>query len=163
MKNMGKPIIRNQGLQPLSRDHHHALLLCWKIRAGFEKGIPAERIKTYTDWFYKNNIIDHFTMEEEYLYPVLGSEDKLIQQAMEDHKNLANLFTDESKIEESLKQIPDELNKHIRFEERTLFNEIQTAASPAQLEKFELIHDKGKFVDNLYDEFWLNKVNRIYP
>ncbi|MBN8570740.1 MAG: hemerythrin domain-containing protein [Ignavibacteria bacterium] len=155
---MKKPIKRNEALQPLSRDHHHTLLLCWKIRAGFEKGIPVERIKAYADWFYENYIIKHFKMEEEYLYPILGIENKLIQQAIEEHKLLARLFTDNSKIEESLRQIPEELKKHIRFEERTLFNEIQISASPEQLEKVELIHDKEKFVDNLSDEFWLYKV-----
>src|SRR5690606_10923423 len=29
-----KPIKRNKDLQPFSRDHHHSLLLCWKIRTG---------------------------------------------------------------------------------------------------------------------------------
>ena len=39
-----KPIKRHKALQPLSRDHHHGLLLSWKIRAGFSKNIEPNRI-----------------------------------------------------------------------------------------------------------------------
>ncbi|HQY20029.1 MAG TPA: hemerythrin domain-containing protein [Ignavibacteria bacterium] len=152
---MDKPIKRVEELKPFSRDHHHTLLLCWKIKAGFKKNIPVNRIKAYSDWFFKNHIIGHFEMEEEYLFPVLGRDHKLIQQAFEEHKKLTELFTDKTNIEESLNLIPELLESHIRFEERTLFNEIQKAASADQLEKFQHIHSDEKFTDNLSDEFWL--------
>ncbi|MCY7360738.1 MAG: hemerythrin domain-containing protein [Ignavibacteria bacterium] len=152
---MEKPLKRIEELKPFSRDHHHTLLLCWKIKTGLKKGISSNRIKAYTDWFYKEHIIRHFEKEEKYLYPVLGSEHELIQQATEEHKLLTKLFTDEANIDESLKLIPVELEKHIRFEERTLFNEIQKGASADQLEKFQQIHSDEKFIDNLSDEFWL--------
>jgi hypothetical protein len=155
------PIKRNEALRPFSREHHYSLLLCWKIKTGFAKGIPAERIKVYADWFYENHIIKHFKMEEKYLYPILGSEHKLIQQAIGEHELLIKLFTDKSNTEDSLRQIPVELEKHIRFEERILFNEIQITASSDQLDNFEQMHAKEKFVDNLSDEFWLTKMNRI--
>lgn len=151
---MEKPLKRINELMPFSRDHHHTLLLCWKVKTGLKKGISSNRIKAYTDWFYKEHIIMHFEMEEKYLYPVLGSENKLIQQAIEEHTLLRKLFTDETNIDESLKLIPEELEKHIRFEERTLFNEIQKEASAGQLEKFKQIHSNEKFVDNLSDQFW---------
>ncbi|CDF79955.1 hypothetical protein BN863_22430 [Formosa agariphila KMM 3901] len=32
-----KPLKRHKSLQPLSRDHHHGLLLAWKIRADLRK------------------------------------------------------------------------------------------------------------------------------
>ena len=34
-----KPQKRHKALQPLSREHHHGLLLSWKIRTGFSKDI----------------------------------------------------------------------------------------------------------------------------
>lgn len=152
---MEKPLKRIEELKPFSRDHHHTLLLCWKIKAGLKKGISPSRIKAYTDWFFKNHLIGHFEMEEKYLYPVLGNEHELIRHGKEEHKLLTKLFTDETNIDESLKLIPAELEQHIRFEERTLFNEIQKAASDDQLEKFQQIHSNEKFVDNLSDQFWL--------
>jgi len=152
---MEKPLKRLEALKPFSRDHHHTLLLCWKVRTGLKKGISSGRIKAYTDWFYKEHLIRHFEMEEKYLYPVLGSEHESIRQGIEEHKLIKKLFTDETNIDESLKLIPEELEKHIRFEERIIFNEIQKAASDNQLQKFQQIHSDEKFVDNLTDEFWL--------
>lgn len=88
------------------------------------------------------------------MFPVLGSENKFIQQALEEHELLSQLFTDEMHIEDSLKQIQTELEKHIRFEERILFGEIQKSATKEQLEQIRHIHSDEKFVDNLSDEFW---------
>ncbi len=147
-------IKRHYALKEYSKDHHQALLLCWKIQVGFSKGIAAERIKTYTNWFYENHILTHFQLEEKYMFPVLGNENKLIIQALEEHKILLALFTDTSQIENSLKQIQIQLKNHIRFEERVLFNEIQSAATPQELEKIAQFHSDEKFKDNLNDVFW---------
>ena len=147
-------IKRHLALQEYSKDHHQALLLCWKIQVGFSKGIVAERIKTYADWFYENHILEHFQKEEKYMFPVLGSEHKLIVQALEEHKILLALFTDTAQIEDSLKQIQTLLKAHIRFEEQILFNEIQSAATPQELEKIAQFHKDEKYVDNLNDIFW---------
>ena len=147
-------IKRHHAIQQYSREHHHALLLCWKIKMGFSKGVSAERIKVYTDWFYKKHLDKHFEMEEKYMFPVLGSENKLIRQALEEHKLLSMLFADYTNIENSLKQIQIDLEKHIRFEERVLFNEIQNVATQEQLEKIKQIHSEELFVDNEKDKFW---------
>ena len=58
-----KPQKRHKALQPLSREHHHGLLLSWKIRSGFSKNIEPKRIRTYADWFFKTHLIPHFEME----------------------------------------------------------------------------------------------------
>lgn len=42
---MSQPIKRHPSLQPLSREHHYGLLLSWKIREGFKREVPPERIK----------------------------------------------------------------------------------------------------------------------
>jgi phosphomevalonate kinase len=44
-----EPIKRSEVLHPLSREHHHGLLLCLKIRTDFKKSISLERIKAFTD------------------------------------------------------------------------------------------------------------------
>lgn len=153
---MVSPVKRNAALQPLSREHHHALLLCWKIKYGFAKDIAVERIKAYADWFYQNHLAPHFELEEKYIYPILGGGNALIQQALEEHRFLEDLFSDTSNLEKSLKQIQIELEKHIRFEERIIFNEIQTAATPSELDRIERAHSDERFVDNLSDIFWEN-------
>ena len=52
-----KPIKRNKSIQSISREHHHGLLLCWKIRQGMKKNIEPQRIKVYVDWFYNEYIL----------------------------------------------------------------------------------------------------------
>lgn len=46
---MPKPIKRHTALKPLSREHHHGLLLSWKIREGLKRNIEIPRIKKYID------------------------------------------------------------------------------------------------------------------
>lgn len=152
--NTTKPIKRNESLKQLSRDHHYGLLLCWKIKTGFSKQVSYQRIKIYTDWFYEKHLFPHFETEEKYVFPVLGDKNKLIKQAIKEHRHITNLFHDQSNIESSLKQIQIVLEKHIRFEERILFNEIQNAASNEQLKNIQIFHSDEKFVDNLNDIFW---------
>lgn len=152
--NTKKPIKRADYLSALSREHHHGLLLCWKIKTGLAKKISPERIKVYTDWFYKNYLSQHFAIEERVIFPILGNENVLIKQALEEHKNLTYLFETPHKIEASLQQIQIDLDKHIRFEERILFNEVQTVASEEDIAFIRNNHSDERFIDNVKDAFW---------
>tara|TARA_R110002167_G_scaffold134051_17_gene319453 strand:- start:17057 stop:17536 length:480 start_codon:yes stop_codon:yes gene_type:complete len=149
------PIKRNKALQGVSREHHHGLLLCWKIRKGFSKGIKPERIKRYADWYYKIHLMPHFEVEEKYLFPILGNENELVKKAISEHKRLGRLFKDTEDVTKSLSLIEEELEKHIRFEEQVLFNEIQEVASEVQLEIISKMHTDEKFNDNTDDPFWI--------
>lgn len=149
-----KPLKRDKNLQPFSRDHHHTLLLCWKIRKGFSKGIATERIKEYTDWFYVNHVLPHFELEEKYIFPILGSENKLVKKALSEHKRLQKLFEESSDVSGALSLLEEELEQHVRFEERVLFPEIQKVATEEELELVAAHHSDERFKDNLKDEFW---------
>jgi hemerythrin-like domain-containing protein len=150
-----KPLKRVPELQPLSHDHHHGLQLCWKIRTGFSKKVPLERIKRYADWFYENHLKPHFELEEKYIFPVLDSKNELVQQALSEHKNLRYLFEQKTVLEIYLLQIEKELQNHIRFEERILFAEIQQIATAEQLSKINSIHTRVTFTENENDPFWI--------
>ena len=149
-----KPLKRHKALQPLSREHHHGLLLSWKIRSGFSKNIELERIKTYSDWFFEHHLIPHFQLEEAHVFPLLDPDNELVKRALADHKRLKSLFTDTNDVEKSLHKIEEELEQHIRFEERILFPEIQKYATEEQLALIENIHNEEGFQDNVEDEFW---------
>ena len=149
-----KPIKRAEYLKTLSREHHHGLLLCWKIKTGFSKGVSIERMKLYLDWFFKNYLQPHFEIEEIYIFPILGNENILVKQAIEEHKLITSLFYNTSQIETSIRQIQIDLENHIRFEERVLFNEIQKVASSENMEALTKIHNSEKFIDNTTDVFW---------
>ncbi len=150
-----KPLKRHKALQPLSREHHHGLLLSWKLREGFKKNIEVKRMKTYTNWFFKTHLIPHFEMEEQYIFPLLGNDNDLIKRALTEHRRLKRLFTNDKDVSKALGLIEEELEQHIRFEERVLFKEIQKIATETQLQHIEKIHHPDeKFIDNLDDEFW---------
>ena len=129
-----KPQKRHKALQPLSREHHHGLLLSWKIRAGFSKDIDPKRIRTYANWFYENHLIPHFELEEIHIFSILEAENELVKRALAEHRRLKRLFTDKDDDLKRLSKIEEELEQHIRFEERILFPEIQKVATEAILD-----------------------------
>lgn len=151
---MQQPIKRHPALQPWSRDHHHGLLLSWKIKKGFSLGVAPERIKHYTDWFWENHLIPHFETEERYLFPILGLDNHMVQQAVREHRQLRALFEKEDAVSETLSTIESLLNAHIRFEERVLFQAIQEVATPDEVKLLERVHQETGDCENWEDEFW---------
>lgn len=154
MTKANKPLKRAVELQPFSREHHHGLLLCWKIGKGLRNGVENERIKKYVDHFYEHSLLQHFEDEEKYVFPILGSENELVQQALTEHRRLLRLFTEITDVRKSLSKIEEELNAHIRFEERILFPEVQKVASEEQLQAIEQHHQEIPACENWDDEFW---------
>ncbi len=150
---MSQPIKRAEALKPLSREHHHGLLFCWKIRQGFQNNVSTERIKSYVDWFWETHLKSHFEAEEMYVFIILSPENENRVRAIKEHRRIQNLFGRSTDLIKNLNRLEEELVKHIRFEERVLFNEIQAVATAEQLEAIELLHAE-KFEDNLIDEFW---------
>lgn len=154
---MNRPIKRHSSLKPLSHDHHHGLLLCWKIRTGFSKKIEISRVKSYADWFYKNHLLPHFEVEEKYVFPVLENEHELVKRALSDHRKLMRLFEGENDAVKNLGLIEEKLEAHIRFEERILFNEIQRIASAREFEEMmtkHSTHADPQPIEEWKDEFW---------
>lgn len=154
---MQKPIKRHESLIPLSRDHHHGLLLSWKIRTGEKKGISTKRMYSYANYFFNSQLVPHFRLEEDNVFPLLGAEDPLVKQALKEHRELESLFTKENGTGEDLTAIANLLEQHIRFEERILFTEIQNRAGEEALMNIEKM-EKGVNTpnpDDWNDKFWL--------
>jgi iron-sulfur cluster repair protein YtfE (RIC family) len=147
---MPKPLKRAKALQPISREHHHGLLLSWKIREGLKKEVDPERIKKYVDWFWGHHLVPHFQMEEQYIFPILGAEHELIKTALEQHKELERLFAMETDLIKNLSLIEKALTIHIRFEEQVLFNEIQAIATEKQMATIEEVHTQ------IEEECWVD-------
>ena len=152
---MGRtPIKRHSALQGVSREHHHGLLLCWKIRIGLSKNVSMERIKVYVDWFYRTYLVPHFELEETYIFPIVGNDHPWVKKALSDHRRLIRLFTSTTADMKTLGQIQETVEQHIRFEERQLFNHVQEMANNKQLDIIEKQHSNEKFNDNISDPFW---------
>lgn len=152
-----KPLKRHEALKPVSREHHHGLLLSWKLREGFKYDIDMKRMKKYVDWFWKEHLKPHFEFEEKYVFPILGSSDKLVLRALEEHKRLAGLFNSNDKIRDRLEAIQKELTDHIRFEERILFDKLQEQASEDELEMLAESHQLLRDPEGWEDQFWVRE------
>jgi len=148
-----KPIKRNIALQPISREHHFGLLLCWKIRTGFKYDIEPIRIWDYVQWFYEKHLIPHFEFEEKHIFPLLGDLDSLVDQALYDHQELHKLCKQECSTE-VLSEIESKLEAHIRFEERVLFNKLQDTIDQSKLDTINNQFEETAFEENTQDVFW---------
>lgn len=151
-----KPIKRHKGLQPLSREHHQGLLLSWKIRTGLKKEVSTDRIIKYCDFFIKEELIQHFNLEELHIFTVLEPDDELVKRALADHLKLKKLFMQKQPDIKTILSIEEEIEKHIRFEERILFNKIQEVATEKRLLKILELHSSNKRsdIDSWNDKFW---------
>ncbi len=149
---MKKPLKRAKEIQPYSKDHHHGLLLGWKLRTGLKKQIAIGRMEAYAQWFYANYLAPHFELEEKYLFPVLRPDDGLVKKALDEHAAIRSLMRRPAS-EEKLTELAGLLESHIRFEERELFEKIQEAATEEQLHMISEVHDDVKFMEHP-DEFW---------
>ena len=159
------PIKRSPALVQFSKDHHFALLLIWKVRQGLRFGIESQRINNYIIFFFKNYLEEHFKEEEDLLFVYLDRNNASRTVAEQDHKAVREIM-EKIKSDPKNKTISTEfinrLEKHIRFEERELFNELQNALNESDLniiaEKMDTLHPALK-EDNWKDIFWAKNKN----
>ena len=153
------PIKRHQSLVSFSKDHHFGLLLVWKIRQGLNKSVSPDHISDYVLYFFKEDLEKHFKAEEELLFCKLPPEDILRQRAEAEHRDIYNLITRLTVQKQEtalLKQFADALEKHIRFEERELFNHLQLHIPANDLATIALrMPNDNKAIDKKWpDIFW---------
>lgn len=161
MKNQ-TPIKRHPAVISFSRDHHFGLLLGWKIRQGLNKAVDPERISNYVLYFFDNELEKHFTEEETLLFSQLPAANELRQKAEKDHAGLRQLIAsirENKQNKTALLQLADELDKHIRFEERELFGYLQNNLTEKALESAgSRSADNSQAIDDQWqDVFWDTK------
>jgi len=71
------------------------------------------------------------------------------------------LFSDDTEVWRSLNLIEEELDKHIRFEERILFNEVQKVATAEQLALVDKHHNHDTHCEDWEDEFWVGPTSPV--
>jgi len=149
---------RNINLQELSKDHHHGLLLGWKIRQGLKKNVTPETISDYVAYFVKAALLPHFKEEEDTIFSTLADSDELKQKALNDHSQIVELSELISKDanSENLILLADLLDAHIRFEERTLFPYLEQTLPEEVLENIgkQIQEQHTPFKEEYHNEFW---------
>lgn len=148
---------RHESIVILSREHHFGLLFCWKLRQGIKKDIPAERMQPYVSYFWKEHLQSHFEEEEIILFA--NVQDDLVKQAMAEHLQISQAIksiTESQNVSvESLRQLADMLDNHIRFEERVLFPHLEQTLTANQLSELGKQLSPTVEKDDYADEFWV--------
>jgi hemerythrin-like domain-containing protein len=155
------PIKRNENIVLLSKDHHFALLFCWKIRNGLKYEADLQRIRSYINYFWDTHLHKHFTEEEIILFKDI--DDHLVKTALDQHKEITSqidIINSNKNISAGIyNKLADIVDAHIRFEERELFPHLETLLSEHALNKIGLQLNKEHSIipDDYADEFWLKK------
>ena len=155
------PIKRNAAIVELSKDHHFGLLLIWKTREGLKKSIEPERISRYIIHFFETELKTHFKEEEELLFVEVPKDNNLRMQAEAEHKNIYGLIENVRTTpgdKDLLQTFANTLEKHIRFEERELFNYLQDNIPASTLSQIAgQLKSKQKIQTVWNDVFWENR------
>ena len=127
---------RHPSLQPLSDDHHRALVLARRLRRASSGLAPAELVALSREvrQEFEAELEPHFRVEESWLLPALeakGAADLAVQTA-KGHARLRDLVRG-SWTSDTAKRLGTLLEQHVRFEERVLFPQTEILSSEAEL------------------------------
>ncbi len=136
---------RHEAIIPLSHDHHQALRFATAMQ---KNASPTKRaLQTLEEKLndakrtFEIELVPHFTHEEEILFPIargLSDElDKMIDDILEEHRVIKEAFNNAElgNLEENLDRIGQLVEKHVRTEERVLFQKIQEVVPNEKLEE----------------------------
>ncbi|HEY5326028.1 MAG TPA: hemerythrin domain-containing protein [Mucilaginibacter sp.] len=156
---------RNTNLQALSRDHHHGLLLAWKIRQGLKFTADVQTIADYIAYFSATALFPHFDEEENQILTYLVEGDLLKQRTLKDHENITRSIRQLAAAKDIepaiLLKIAESIEQHIRFEERELFPYLEALLNPDQLSEIgtAINSNHQPFTENFPNEFWKKHTN----
>jgi hemerythrin-like domain-containing protein len=154
-----QPIKRSRELAPLSREHHEALLLGWKLRQGIRYNTEASLMGRYTQWFLQHHLEEHFAKEEEGFARILPGTHPMIVRMKADHATIksqvSSLANNASYM--ALEELAQKITDHVRFEERELFPLIEQTATPEQLQSILEHGSKNPSSVEWNQEFWVKK------
>ncbi|MFN5135285.1 MAG: hemerythrin domain-containing protein [Chitinophagaceae bacterium] len=130
---------RNKNLQPLSRQHHNALMAVLLLRKGVQKNVDANVMKDFILSVWNDELKTHFKAEEKWMIPNVEDEELHImyKQILNEHQQL-RAFIRQFEINISTIEIIEQfyklLDQHIRFEERIFFPAVEKNFTTTQLE-----------------------------
>ena len=147
--------MQHLALKTMSREHDTSLTFCSRIRIGLSNNVDSERIRKYTDWFKTNYLERHFEMEETLIFPVLGRNVR-VKRALANHRRTRRLLSCGCENEKVLNLLEEEFSRYIKFEEGTLYAEMEKLATAEQLTEFEKLHESLHVSEEEWeDNFWI--------
>ena len=134
---------RSRELRPLSSEHHQALLVAFQLKkaiAGHAETAGAPRdldgLAALARRFEESVFLVHIEAEEELLGHHLSPGDA--RRLKEEHRQLRDLLAEARSARQASRRAPllafaDLLERHVRWEERELFQACEASISPADL------------------------------
>jgi hemerythrin-like domain-containing protein len=129
---------RHPQLQPLSDEHHAALVLARRMRREGEAAAGGPALAAAwreAQARFAGELEPHFRVEESVLFPLLDAagETALVEQARADHARLRELIGGPPDPSAAL-AFGELLHRHVRSEERALFPRAEAVLRPEDLE-----------------------------
>ena len=155
-----QPLKRSKELSPLSREHHDGLQFVWKIRQGLANKTALGRLKDFTIFYWQQHVKPHFFHEEQVLSKFIPEDNKLLKQMRDEHAMIRELILQlgEDISATTFSTLADIIYKHIRFEERELFQWVETHLTKEQLQEIYSELEAHPLCGGFWrDEFWMNK------
>ncbi|MBQ36825.1 MAG: GNAT family N-acetyltransferase [Candidatus Latescibacteria bacterium] len=125
-------------LRDLSEDHHHGLVLARKAkRAASGPDGTVTEVWAEVEAAFKGELESHFEIEESFIGEALraAGESQLVQRLADEHQVLRGLFMPgQGRAVDDLQRFGELLERHIRFEERELFQVAQDKLSSDELD-----------------------------
>ena len=133
-------MLRDKNLIPLSHQHQHALALCVRLDRAIRGGeIDLEAWQSEIEQQFDTEISIHFAAEEKELFPVAArflELQPMVTELLAEHAVLRDCFSRAAARgldRESLGNLGEKLARHIRREERQLFEGLQTIMNSQEL------------------------------
>jgi hemerythrin-like domain-containing protein len=158
-------ILRHATLQPLSRQHHQGLLVSLLLEKGLKNNASLKEMRDFIIQFWEEELRLHFEKEDFLFLPLAYKYPQLIEgliQLKNEHQEIRLLIqklNNEARSEqhETIISFAKILEKHIRFEERQLFNIIQETLPEDEMidfgEELKSISEKD-FCTTYSVKFW---------
>ena len=129
---------RDPRLQPLSSDHHHALVLARHAERAAQADAAADAAWHTVRSRFHAELAPHFEIEERILLPALDAagHTSLADRTRADHAAIRACVSDEAPADTraALARFAELVTTHIRFEERVLFEAAQDSLPDAALD-----------------------------
>lgn len=143
---------RHRALVPLSHDHHRALVEARRLRRA-AGGSDPEAAAAFLRFFARESR-EHFREEEEALFPlVVGFPEarEPLARALLEHQRVRALaallqrrLDGGGDVAESMRELGELLESHVRYEERLLFPLIERLLDDATLAGLDLGRERGR-------------------
>lgn len=137
------PLSRHEALAPFSRDHYVGLVQAHHMIKASDADAVARRkaVAEFVD-AWDHDIAQHFRDEENFLIELMSPEDR--ERMLQDHAGISMLTAQARELRRqadpdrtTIRRLGEALERHIRWEERELFNHLQQQLGSEQIDRLQ--------------------------